>query len=82
MNAKTYTMTRTANIAAFKHGFSPVDLDECFANPKAVYPVKTEGREGQVRVVNRDVVLVGVWRTHDFLVITVFRNGSKVPAVA
>lgn len=77
MNATTYTLTRTAERAAFRNGFTPDDIADCFNNPKAVYASKGK-YEGQWRVVNRAVCLAGVPNGDNFHVLTMYANGSSV----
>lgn len=75
------TLTRTACKIAARNGWTAEQIQECFDNPKKVYPSKT--REGQFRIVNRDICIVGVPVSEtEFRGITMFANGSKAPVSA
>lgn len=75
------TLTRTACKIAAKNGWTAEQIQDCFDNPKKVYPSKT--REGQFRVVNKDICIVGVPVSEtEFRGITMFTNGSKAPVQA
>lgn len=77
----TLTLTRTACKIAAKNGWTADQIQECFDNPKKVYPSKT--REGQFRVVNKDICIVGVpVNDSEFRGITMFANGSAAPTKA
>lgn len=79
--ADYFTMTRTATKAAVKHGFTREAIADAFYSPKRVYPSATH--EGQWRVVNRDICLVGVYDDRNgFKVITLYPNGSVAPRAA
>lgn len=72
------TLTRTACKIAAKNGWTPEQIQDAFERPKKVYPSKT--REGQFRVVNKDICIVGVPVSEtEFRGITMFANGSKAP---
>lgn len=75
------TLTRTACKIAAKNGWAAEQIQECFDSPKKVYPSMT--REGQFRIVNKDICIVGVPVSDDeFRGITMFPNGSKAPVQA
>lgn len=77
----TLTLTRTACKIAAKNGWTPEQIMDCFNNPKKVYASKT--REGQYRIVNKDICIVGVRITDgEFRGITMFANGSAAPVPA
>lgn len=77
-NGMRLTLTRTACKVAAKNGWTAEQIQECFDNPKKVYPSKT--REGQFRVVNKDICIVGMPVSEtEFRGITMFPNGSKAP---
>ena len=78
--AKTFTLSRPAEAAAARHGFTKDDLAECFLHPKAVYPNKQ--RPGQWRVADRNVCLVGIFDGDTLRVLTLFPNGSEAPRKA
>lgn len=72
------TLTRTACKVAAKNGWTAEEIQAAFDNPKAVYPSRT--REGQFRIVNKDICIVGVpVSNEEFRGITMFRNGSSTP---
>lgn len=72
------TLTRTALGVAAKNGWTAEQIQDAFENPKKVYESKT--REGQYRVVNKQICIVGVpVGDSEFRGITVFPNGSKAP---
>lgn len=75
-NGMRLTLTRTACKVAADKGWTAEQIQDAFEHPKAVYPSKT--REGQVRVVNKDICIVGVQISDkEFRGITMFPNGSK-----
>lgn len=57
MNATRLRLTRTAVARAQALGFGDALIADTFANPKKVY--RSKAREGQWRIVSRDVCLVG-----------------------
>lgn len=71
------TLTRAAQKAARKHGFSEAEISEAMHAPKKMYPSGT--RAGQWRRVTRSVCLVGAMEGATFRVFTMFRNGSQAP---
>lgn len=74
------TLTRTACKVAAKNGWTAEQIQDAFDNPKKVY--KSKSREGQYRVVNRDICIVGIpVNDTEFVGITMFANGSKAPVV-
>lgn len=79
-NGMTLTLTRTACKVAAKNGWTAEQIKDAFENPKKVYRSKT--REGQFRVVNKDICIVGVPVGSEFRGITMFPNGSKAPVKA
>lgn len=74
------TLTRTACKVAAKNGWTAEQIQECFDNPKKVYPSRT--REGQFRVVNKEICIVGVPDGDRFVGITMYPNGSQAPVTA
>lgn len=77
-NGMRLTLTRTACKVAAKNGWTAEQIQEAFDHPKKVYESKT--REGQFRVVNKDICIVGVpIGDGEFKGITMFPNGSKAP---
>jgi len=73
-------LSRTAVKVAVKNGWGESEIRDCFEHPKKVYPSKT--RDGQFRVVNKDICIVGVPDKNDpnvFHGITMFPNGSQAP---
>lgn len=79
-NGMRLHLSRTAVKVAVKNGWGEKEIRECFEHPKKVYPSKT--REGQYRVVNKDICIVGVPDSNDpnlFHGITMYPNGSKAP---
>lgn len=80
-NGMRLTLARTACKVAAKNGWTAEQIQEAFDHPKKVYPSKT--REGQFRVVNKDICIVGVpVGEEEFRGITMFANGSKAPVKA
>lgn len=74
----TLSLTRHACKQAVQKGFSAEAIQECFDNPKKVYPSKSH--PGQFRIVNKDICIVGVPVSEtEFRGITMFPNGSKAP---
>jgi len=72
------TLTRTACKIAAKNEWTAEQIQDCFDNPKKVYPSKT--REGQFRIVNKDICIVGIPVSEtEFRGITMFANGSNAP---
>lgn len=77
-NGMHLTLTRTACKVAAKNGWTAEQIQEAFDHPKKVYPSKS--REGQFRVVNRELCIVGVQVSDtEFRGITMFTNGSQAP---
>jgi hypothetical protein len=74
----TLTLTRHACKQAVEKGFTPEAIQECFANPKKVYP--SGSHPGQFRVVNKDICIVGVPVSNtEFRGITMYVNGTLTP---
>lgn len=72
------TLTRTACKVAAKNGWTAEQIQACFDAPKKVYASKN--REGQFRIVNKDICIVGVpVSASEFRGITLFPNGSQAP---
>lgn len=77
----TLSLTRTACKVAARNGWGAEQIQDAFDNPKKMYASKT--REGQFRVVNKDICIVGVMVSDtEFRGITMFPNGSKAPVSA
>lgn len=77
-NGMRLTLTRTACKVAAKNGWTAEQIQSCFDAPKKVYPSKA--REGQFRIVNKDICIVGVPVSEtEFRGITMFANGSTAP---
>lgn len=77
-NGMRLTLTRTACKVAAKNGWTAEQIQDAFENPKKVYPSKT--REGQYRIVNKSICIVGVKISDgEFRGITMFPNGSDAP---
>lgn len=73
------TLTRTACKVAARNGWTPEQIQDAFDRPKKVYPSRSH--EGQFRIVNQSICIVGVPVSDDeFRGITMFPNGSTAPA--
>lgn len=77
-NGMRLSLTRHACKTAVQKGFSAEEIQECFDNPKKVYPSKSH--PGQYRVVNDAICIVGVpVDGGEFRGITMYVNGSLTP---
>ncbi len=74
----TLSLTRHACKQAVQKGFTAEAIQECFDNPKKVYP--SGSHPGQYRIVNKDICIVGVPVSEtEFRGITMYVNGTLTP---